>query len=138
MFFVEDISISTVFGFTDSVMSLSVFLDVFIFSEDYKYYQLTLIVRCFNLKLIAGVAQLARAQASQAWGRGFESRHPLIFSITLVFFLLSFDLLFNQILDSSPYKPASFSLAQYVIEFIVEKGIINHGSYRSLSLIKFF
>ena len=25
----------------------------------------------------AGIAQLARAQAFQAWGRGFESRFPL-------------------------------------------------------------
>ena len=28
----------------------------------------------------AGIAQLARAQAFQAWGRGFESRFPLQFS----------------------------------------------------------
>jgi hypothetical protein len=32
-----------------------------------------------NLQSIAGIAQLARAQAFQAWGRGFESRFPLHF-----------------------------------------------------------
>ena len=33
----------------------------------------------------AGVAQLARASAFQAEGRGFESLHPLHFLITLPF-----------------------------------------------------
>ena len=35
----------------------------------------------------AGIAQLARAQAFQAWGRGFESRFPLS-TLLIVFSLI--------------------------------------------------
>ena len=34
-------------------------------------------VEAYTPKFQAGIAQLARAQAFQAWGRGFESRFPL-------------------------------------------------------------
>ena len=38
----------------------------------------------------AGIAQLARAQAFQAWGRGFESRFPLSICCVNILFDLSY------------------------------------------------